>query len=84
MECMGLHPLPVIFKSRIPVELHPGTNYEVHLEMEYIGMGVGDMETVWGGDGAEEVDGVRFTKVIRQGVTSSITCGQIPIIYYSC
>ena len=84
MQCMGLHPLPVIFKSQIPVELHPGTNYEVHLEMEYIGMGVGDMETVWGGDGAEEVDGVRFTKVIRQGVASSITCGQIPIIYYSC
>ena len=84
MECMGLHPLPVIFKSRIPVELQPGPNYEVHLEMEYIGTGVGDMETVWGGDGAEEVDGVRFTKVTRQGVTSSITCGQIPIIYYSC
>ena len=81
---MGLHPLPVIFKAQIPVELQPGPNYEVHLEMEYIGMGVGDMETVWGGDGAEEVDGVRFTKVTRQGVTSSITCGQIPIIYYSC
>ena len=81
---MGLHPLPVIFKARIPVELHPGSNYEVHLEMEYIGMGVGDMETVWGGGGAAEVEGVSFTKVIRQRVTSSVTSGQMPIIYYSC
>ena len=84
MKCMGLHPFPVIFKARIPVELHPGPSYEVHLEMEYIGMGVGDMETVWGGGGTEEVEGMRFTKVIRQGVTSSVTSGQMPLIYYSC
>ena len=83
MKCMGLHPLPVIFNARIPVELHPGPNYEVQLEMEYIGMGVGDMETVWGGGGAAEVEGVSFTKVIRQGVTSSVTSGQMPLIYYS-
>ena len=61
-----LHPLHVIFKAQIPVELHPGPNYEVQLELEYIGMGVGDMETVWGGCGAEEVEGFGFTKVIRQ------------------
>jgi hypothetical protein len=47
-----------------------------------------DIGTVWGGGGQEYVtsnDGhttVRFSRLCRAGVTSSVNAGQVPFIYY--
>ena len=55
--------------------------------MEYVGLSV-PMETVWGGGGAALIRGegghtqFLFEKFERVGVGSSVTAGQIPLLYY--
>ena len=61
--------------------------YLLEVQMEYVGLSV-PMETIWGGGGAAVVRGegghtqFLFEKFERVGVGSSVTAGQIPLLYY--
>jgi hypothetical protein len=57
------------------------------IELEYRDLeGFCPMETVWGGGGEEQMceGGVRWWigRVFRNKVRSSVTSGQIPVIYF--
>ena len=87
--CRGLHPLPVMFPGVL--ELQPGVRYLLSLSMEEeredatISEQIG---TVWGYQGVPrrkagaEQNHFRWFQVFRPGLSSSVTSGQFPIIYY--
>ena len=92
-SCRGLHPLPVMFPSVL--ELQPGVRYQLSLSMkeekeEATFTFTDQIGTVWGYQGlprrkaeAEpELNHFRWFQVFRPGLSSSVTGGQFPIIYY--
>jgi len=89
--CRGLHPLPVMFHCVL--ELEPGVRYLLNLNMVEKNEGCVVSEqigTVWGYEGVpkrrkEESDDqnhFRWFQVYRHNMTSSVSSGQFPIIYY--
>jgi len=87
--CKGLHPMPVMFKH--VMELEPNTRYLLTLKMveEKGGVVVSDqIGTVWGFQGVPrrkkgpDQNHFRWFQVYRPGLSSSVTSGQFPIIYY--
>ena len=87
--CRGLHPLPVMFPAL--QELQPGVRYQLSLSMaeEREGGAVTEqIGTVWGYQGlprrkaGPEQNHFRWFQVFRPGLSSSVTSGQFPIIYY--
>jgi len=81
-HCLGLHPLPVMFS--LPLEVPKKTVCRLKLLMEY--KDGGTVETVWGGGGQEKLNSGKssfhFIRVIGEDVRSSVTSGQIPLLYY--
>ena len=84
-RCLGIHPFPVMFPAS--QEICRDRSHFLSLKI----FTAGDFwaaETVWGGGGAPEVygdDGVTFyfhQMTSRQGIRSSVTNGQIPILFY--
>ena len=87
--CRGLHPLPVMFPSVL--ELQPGVRYLLSLSMAEEAGGSSltqQIGTVWGYQGiprrkaGPEQNHFRWFQVFRPGLSSSVTSGQFPIIYY--
>jgi len=89
ISCKGLHPMPVMFNC--VMELEPETRYLLTLKMaeEKGGVVVSDkIGTVWGFQGVprrkkgSDQNHFRWFQVYRPGLSSSVTSGQFPIIYY--
>jgi len=87
--CIGLHPFPLIFPAL--VELQTGVRYLLRLYMLAVNNDqiVSDtVGTVWGFQGVPrrkpdpEQNHFRWFQVYRQGLSSSVSSGQFPIIYY--
>ena len=87
--CHGLHPLPVMFPGVL--ELQPGVRYLLSLSLAEEGEEAASSEqvgTVWGYRGVPrrkktgEQNHFRWFQVFRPGLSSSVTSGQFPIIYY--
>lgn len=82
-HCLGIHPYPVMLD--FPLEVMEESSCRLQLGMEYEGL-ARPMETVWGGGGEQVVvkDNVQFsfTRVEGEHVRSSLTSGQIPLLYY--
>ena len=88
-RCLGIHVLPVMFVQK--AEILPGVAYRIGLRMRYEGTVENkSVETVWGGGGQNEARSsddcgkvkFRFSKWRQEGIRSSVTCGQIPQLYY--
>ena len=87
-RCLGIHVLPIMFDRG--AEILPGLAYRIGLRMRYANGEPSNVETVWGGGGlSEEVscsDAGRtkfmFSKWKDGCVRSSVTCGQMPQLYY--
>ena len=84
---MGLHPYSVMFNNSAEVVI--GRFYMVEVRMEYSGIiDFVPMETVWGGSGEARVKGEDgrtefwFLKLERDCVRSSVSSGQIPLLFY--
>lgn len=89
--CRGLHPLPVMFHCVL--ELEPGVRYLLNLNMVEKNDGCVVSEqigTVWGYEGVpkrrkedcDDQNHFRWFQVYRHNMTSSVSSGQFPIIYY--
>lgn len=89
-RCTGVHVWPMMFDHSVEVE--PESRYVVRLSMESAlpaeNCALRPVETVWGGRGMEiattERPGLkfRFISAEKPDLRFSVTCGQIPVIYY--
>ena len=86
-RCVGIHPYPAFFSS--PVEILPGVQH--HLILDFLEKDASlDVETVWGGGGREIVSITEAASHFHfrlldepARLRSSVTSGQIPVIFYS-
>lgn len=90
-RCLGIHPYPVMLDQG--VEIHPGHPYCIGMQIHMPDHPGWTVETVWGGGGEETSKATccqgrkrilfKFAKLQRNDVRSSLSSGQIPVIYYS-
>jgi len=87
--CVGLHPLPVLLPHL--AELEAGVRYMLSLRMVSVkrgGLVSETVGTVWGFQGVPkrksepDQNHFRWFQVYRSGLSSSVSSGQFPIIYY--
>ena len=90
LDCRGIHPYPLFFETCQP--LIPGVNYLLSLHMSLTA--INRMEslqpavaaaTIWGFQGVPRIkspDLLRWKQVYRKGLSSSVSSGQFPLLYY--
>lgn len=83
-SCSGIHPYPLFFATSQP--LIPGVKYLLSLQMSY-GIDENNVATIWGFQGVPRIkrtgeDLFRWKQVYRRGLSSSVSSGQFPVLYF--
>ena len=88
--CNGIHPFPMMFESSLL--LIPEVKYLLSLHMSFqINGELSDfpVATIWGFQGVpriktpgQDTDLLRWKQVYRKGLSSSVSSGQFPMLYY--
>ena len=87
-HCKGIHPFPLMFESSLI--LIPEVKYLLSLHMSFqINGELSDfpVATIWGFQGVPRIktpgqDLLRWKQVYRKGLSSSVSSGQFPLVYY--
>lgn len=88
-QCHGIHPFPIIFEASLA--LVPGVKYLLSLHMSFLTDGGETLETpvatIWGFQGVPRIktpgqEVLRWKQVYRKGLSSSVSSGQFPVLYF--
>ena len=89
-ECKGIHPYPLFFSSSQP--LISEVKYLLSLRLLFSSNTREDLteipvETIWGFQGVPRIktpwqDFFRWKQVYRRGLSSSVSSGQFPLLYF--